>query len=85
VTYMPLEEPEEEGEILVGMGLYDTPDKSETDPELDNYRTSTSHLLGTTYRQGIGLTLEKAWAPPVKDDDDEEDAGEEDADGEEQP
>lgn len=78
ITYRPLEEPEEEeGEILVGMGLYDTPDKSDTDPELDNYRTSTSQLLGTTYRKG--MMLEAAWEPPAKDDDDDDD--EEDADG----
>ena len=81
IPYQPLEEPEEEeGEILIGMGLYDAPDKTDTDPELDNYRTSASHLLGTTYRRGQGLKLEEAWEPPASDDEDDG----EDADGEEQ-
>ncbi|RYP52858.1 hypothetical protein DL768_002107 [Monosporascus sp. mg162] len=82
IPYQPLEDPEEEeeGEILVGMGLYDPPVKAETDPELDNYRTSTSQLLGTTYRRGQGLKLEEAWEPPASDDEDES----EDADGEEE-
>jgi hypothetical protein len=82
IPYQALDEPEEEGEILVGMGLYDTPGKTETDPELDRYKTTTSYLLGTTYRKGAGLKLEEAWEPP-KDDDEEAD-GEDDADGEEQ-
>ncbi|KAK6075931.1 hypothetical protein SCUP515_05752 [Seiridium cupressi] len=68
IPYQALDEPEEEGEILVGMGLYDAPDKSETDPELDHYRTTTSHLLGSTYRKGAGLKLEEAWEPPKDDD-----------------
>ncbi|KAL7625410.1 hypothetical protein AAE478_004630 [Parahypoxylon ruwenzoriense] len=85
IPYQPLEESEEEGEILVGMGLYDPPNKTETDPELDNYRTTTSQLLGTTYRGGgQGWKLEEAWEPPVTDDEEEdgEDA-EEGEDGEE--
>ncbi|KAK7749422.1 hypothetical protein SLS62_008166 [Diatrype stigma] len=85
IPYQPLEDSEEEGEILIGMGLYDAPDKADEDPELDNYRTSASHLLGTTYRRGQGLKLEEAWEPPATDDeeDDEEDDSD-DADGEEQ-
>lgn len=84
IPYQPLEEPEEEGEILVGMGLYDTPNKTETDPELDNYRTTTSQLLGTTYNRGRGQgwKLEEAWEPPASDDEDgdgdEEDESEKD-------
>ncbi|KAI1847181.1 hypothetical protein JX265_011856 [Neoarthrinium moseri] len=81
IPYQALDESEEEGEILVGMGLYDTPDKSELDPELDHYRTTTSHLLGSTYRKGAGLKLEEAWAPP-KDDEEAED--DDDAEGEDQ-
>ncbi|ORY71690.1 uncharacterized protein BCR38DRAFT_17979 [Pseudomassariella vexata] len=83
ITYQPLEEPEEEGEILFGMGLYDTPDKTETDPELDHYRTTTSHLLGSTYRRGAGLKLEEAWEPS-KEKAESDDGEEGDADGEEQ-
>ncbi|KAI5862792.1 hypothetical protein GGS23DRAFT_67292 [Durotheca rogersii] len=88
IPYQPLEEPEEEdeeGEILVGMGLYDPPNKDETDPELDSYRTTTLQLLGTTYRGGgRGWKLEEAWEPPATDDeDDAEDDGEEDDNDEE--
>ncbi|KAI0885281.1 uncharacterized protein GGS22DRAFT_163317 [Annulohypoxylon maeteangense] len=72
IPYQPLEESEEEeGEILVGMGLYDPP-KTEMDPGLDNYRTTTSQLLGTTYRRGQGWKLEEAWEPPATDDEDGE-------------
>ncbi|KAI0977380.1 hypothetical protein F4678DRAFT_12419 [Xylaria arbuscula] len=83
IPYQPLEEPdneEEEGEILVGMGLYDIPSKADTDPQLDHYRTTTSQFLGTTYRAGKGWKLEEAWEPPASDDEDAED----DADGEDQ-
>ncbi|KAH8161742.1 hypothetical protein CIB48_g6518 [Xylaria polymorpha] len=82
IPFQPLDEPEneeEEGEILVGMGLYDLPSKADTDPELDHYRMTTSQLLGTTYRSGKGWKLEEAWEPPATDDEDaEEDADDED-------
>ncbi len=82
IVYEPLEDPdEEEGEILIGMGLYDAPDKTDSDPELDNYRASASQLLGTTYRRGQGLKLEEAWEPPASDDEADDS---DDADGEEQ-
>ncbi|KAI5924306.1 hypothetical protein F4810DRAFT_136844 [Camillea tinctor] len=86
IPYQPLEEPEEEeeeeeGEILIGMGLYDPPSKGDTDPELDNYRTTTSQLLDTTYRRGKGWKLEEAWEPPAAEEDEDE---EDDADGETQ-
>ncbi|KAI0024338.1 hypothetical protein F4780DRAFT_594994 [Xylariomycetidae sp. FL0641] len=80
IPYEPLEEPEEEGEVLVGMGLYDPPSKTDEDPELGNYHASTSQLLGTTYRTGKGWKLEEAWEPPASDDEDSED----DAQGEDQ-
>ncbi|KAI1155739.1 hypothetical protein F4825DRAFT_9809 [Nemania diffusa] len=83
ISYQPLEEhnnEEEEGEILVGMGLYDLPTKTDTDPELDYYHTTTSRLLDTTYRSGKGWKLEEAWEPPATDDEDSE----EDADGDDQ-
>ncbi|KAI1776064.1 hypothetical protein F4818DRAFT_440438 [Hypoxylon cercidicola] len=70
IPYQPLEEPEEEGEIFEALGLYDTP-KTDMDPELDNYRTTTSQLLGSTYR-GKGWKLEEAWEPPASDDEDGE-------------
>lgn len=80
IPYQALDEPEEEGEILIGMGLYDAPDKSDSDPELDHYRTSTCQLLGTTYRKGAGLKLEEAWEPPKEEEDDDETNEEEEED-----
>jgi hypothetical protein len=83
IPYQALDEPEEEGEILVGMGLYD--EKTDEDPELDHYRTSTSDLLGSTYRKGAGLKLEEAWEPPKEDDESSnEDEDEEEEDAEEE-
>ncbi|KAK1594858.1 uncharacterized protein LY79DRAFT_668459 [Colletotrichum navitas] len=83
IPYQPLDEPEEEGEILVGMGLYDAPDKYEQDPQLDASRSAMSSLLGAPYRPqegtGKGLKLEESWQPPDSDD---EDADQDDADGE---
>jgi hypothetical protein len=76
VSCEQLEDTEEEGEILVGMGLYDAPDKHDEDPQLNNYRSTVSSLLGSAYRPmeptGKGLTLEEAWEPPQSDDDDDE-------------
>ncbi|KAI9158701.1 hypothetical protein HJFPF1_06699 [Paramyrothecium foliicola] len=73
--YQDLEEPEEEGEILVGMGLYDPPEKYHEDPHLNNYRSTVSSLLGSTFRpkepQGKGLKLEETWEPPKSDDEDD--------------
>jgi hypothetical protein len=72
-----LDDQEDDGEILVGMGLYDTPEKYQPeDPQLNNYRSTVSSLLGSTFRAreptGKGLTLEQAWEPPKSDDEDEE-------------
>lgn len=86
IPYEPLQGSDDEGEILVGMGLYEDPEKTESDPWLDNYRRTTSELLGTTYRRvGQGLKLEESWEPPASDDenDDEDSSSERDADGEE--
>ncbi|KAM5342603.1 hypothetical protein ACJ41O_013569 [Fusarium nematophilum] len=87
IPYQALEEPlEEEGEILVGMGLYDTPDKYEQDPQLNNYRSTVSSLLGSTFRghepRGKGLKLEETWEPPKSDEeDDDEEEDEEEQEG----
>lgn len=73
---------EDEGEILVGMGLYDKPDKYSEDPQLNNYRSTVSSLLGSTFKgcepQGKGLKLEETWEPPKAEEDEEEDDDEED-------
>ncbi|KAH7033279.1 uncharacterized protein B0I36DRAFT_321114 [Microdochium trichocladiopsis] len=87
IPYEPLQASEDEGEILVGMGLYEDPEKTEDDPWLDNYRITTSELLGTTYRRvGQGLKLEESWEPPASDDENDGDdsSSDRDADGEEQ-
>ncbi|POR35234.1 Uncharacterized protein TPAR_04562 [Tolypocladium paradoxum] len=86
VPYQALDELEEEGEILVGMGLYDAPEKFEEDPQLDNYRSTVSSLLGSSLRphepRGKGLKLEETWEPPKSDDGDEEEEEEDDDDSE---
>jgi len=81
--------PEDDGEILCGMGLYDSPDIGKTftsDPQLDSYRSSMmSQMLGPTYRKestGKGLKLEETWNPPPSDDENEEDDAEQDGEGE---
>ncbi|KAF4998075.1 hypothetical protein FGRMN_3438 [Fusarium graminum] len=82
--YQALEDAsEEEGEILVGMGLYDAPEKYNEDPQLNNYRSTVSSLLGSSFRsqepRGKGLKLEETWEPPKSDEEeDEEDEEEED-------
>lgn len=78
-------EDEEEGEVLVGMGLYDTSDKYEEDPQLNNYRSTAGSLLGASYQRkeptGKGLKLEETWVPPQSDDSgDDEDEGSDDDD-----
>ena len=75
--YEPLAESEDDGEILVGMGLYDTPDKHEADPGLNNYRSTLSSLFGggapnVPGQGGKGLKLEETWQPPESDDEDED-------------
>lgn len=76
------DEPEDEGEILVGMGLYDTPDKYDEDPQLNNYRSTATSLFGSSYRSmeptGKGLKLEETWEPPKSDDEEEEDDDDDD-------
>lgn len=88
IPYHPLSESEDEGEELIGMGLYDAPEqtKSSLDPRLDNYRTMMNQLLGSNYRRpeptGKGLKLEETWNPPPSDDE-EDDDDEQDGEGEE--
>lgn len=94
IPYHSLSDSEPEGEILQGLGLYDTPEISKvpsSDPQLDNYRSLVmSQLLGTAYRKtepestGKGLKLEETWNPPPSDDDDDEDDDEQDGEGEDE-
>ena len=87
---VPSPEDDTDGEILVGMGLYDPPEKSgqDVDPTLQSYRSSVAQLLGAAYTEpppaGKGLKLEDAWEPPENMDDDEDEDDERDAEGEEQ-
>lgn len=87
IPYQPLESDEEEGEILYGMGLYDTPEKPDIDTQLGYHRSTISSLLGNAYTYpeptGKGLKLEDAWEPPASDDEDSQE-GDDDAEGEEQ-
>lgn len=89
IPYHSLDDQEEEGEILVGMGLYDTLEKpSLPDLQLEQYKTAMmSQYLGSTCRTaesiGKGLKLEETWQPPNSDEeeDDEDKDGERDAEG----
>jgi hypothetical protein len=79
IPYHPLSD-SDDGEELIGMGLYDTPEPAKappSDPQLDNYRTlMMSHLLGAGRRiepTGKGLKLEETWNPPLSDDEEEDD------------
>lgn len=80
-AYGALDKAEEEGEVLVGMGLYDAPEKLEEDPQLKNYRSTVSSLLGSSFRRqeprGKGLKLEETWEPPKSEDGDEDEDAEE--------
>jgi hypothetical protein len=90
IPYHPLSDDEPEGEELIGMGLYDSPEVAKTpssDPHLDNYRsTMISQLWGSPHRlpepTGKGLKLEETWSPPASDDGDDEDDDERDGEGE---
>jgi hypothetical protein len=81
IPYHPLSDDEPEGEELIGMGLYDSPEVAKTpssDPHLDNYRSlMISQFLGSGYRRpepvGKGLKLEETWEPPASDDEEDED------------
>lgn len=60
------QEEEEEGDILIGLGLYDPPEKYPYHGE--------GGMLGASFEpQGKGLKLEDAWEPPASEDEDEED------------
>jgi hypothetical protein len=84
ISYHGLEQPaEQEGEILVGMGLYDAPDKYDHDMSLNNYRSTMSSLLGGNRSPGKGLKLEETWEPPESDDDEDDDEGDDEGDDEE--
>jgi hypothetical protein len=91
-AYQPLihddeNDDEPEGEILYGMGLYDTPAHGK-DSSL--HESVVHSLLGGAkdHREeadtgkGLGLKLEDAWEPPVSEDEDEEGNDDDDDDGE---
>jgi hypothetical protein len=88
IPYHPLDDSESTGEELIGMGLYDTPEKAPpSDPHLDNYRAlMMTQLLGPAYRKqeptGKGLKLEETWNPPTSDDGEEGEDAEDDEDAE---
>ncbi|ESZ96525.1 hypothetical protein SBOR_3027 [Sclerotinia borealis F-4128] len=89
IPYHSLSGDELEGEELIGMGLYDTPDHSKTspsDPQLDNYRMMSSQHFGNSYRRPEparkSLRLEETWQPPCERDDDKDD--EDDGEGEDE-
>lgn len=90
LPYHSLLDDEQGGEELIGLGLYDTPEKAAPlDPQLDNYRNlMMSQLMGPPPRKveqtGKGLKLEETWNPPASDEgeDEEEDDDDDDDDDE---
>ncbi|KAH8664031.1 hypothetical protein BX600DRAFT_512101 [Xylariales sp. PMI_506] len=84
ITYEALNEPEDEGEVLIGMGLYDAPSKDDDGSEFTGFKTTASILFGTTNRKGAGLKLEEAWEPPKEDDEEEEEEGDVDDDADQE-
>lgn len=89
IPYHSLDDDEDDGEILVGMGLYDTHEKeSLPDLQLGQYRSVLmSQYMSSAPRgaepAGKGLKLEETWEPPASDVGEEEDDqdGDNDADG----
>lgn len=66
-------EEEEEGDILIGLGLYDPPEKPSCHEE--------GGLFSAIFEpKGKGLKLEDAWEPPASDDEEENEDGEGDDD-----
>ena len=80
---------EDDGEVLVGLGLYSSPDKAVPKPVVDErladmYRRAGVQLDNTDEKTaGKGLKLEDSWAPPAEDDE-ENDDNDDDADGEDE-
>lgn len=89
IPYQPLEEDDddENGEILYGMGLYDTPEKP-VDAHIQYHRSAISSLLGSSFAcpepTGKGLKLEDAWEPPASDGEESEQGDDDDAEGDAQ-
>jgi hypothetical protein len=89
IPYTSLDDEEADGEELIGMGLYDTPEKSAPrDSQLDQYRAlMMTQLLGPGYNKneptGKGLKLEETWNPPRSDDGEDDDGEGEDDDSSE--
>lgn len=67
-----VEDDEDDGDILVGLGLYDPPEHLH------------GGLLGASFEPtGKGLKLEDAWEPPAEEEDDEDEEAD-DAESEEE-
>lgn len=84
IPYHSLSDDDQDGEELVGMGLYDAPEKAAPlDPQLDNYRAlMMSQFLGPQYAKQEparkGLKLEETWNPPASDDEEDGESEEDD-------
>ncbi|KAL6855757.1 hypothetical protein J3F83DRAFT_454429 [Trichoderma novae-zelandiae] len=84
-AFQVVDEPEEEGEVLVGLGLYDTPGKYVED---SSYTFRGFSELGTPMlpREPTGkrLKLAEGWVPPSPPDDEDEDDEEEEEEEEDE-
>lgn len=71
--------PRKESDELIGMGLYDVPDRHSW--SLDSIMDGPTSLLATRpLSMGKGLKLEETWEPPEEEDSDSEEADEDDDD-----
>ena len=94
IPYHSFSDSESDGEILQGLGLYDSPEITKSPPtvsQFDSYGALVmSQVLGTPYRKtesestGKGLKLEETWNPPSDDEGDDETDDEQDGDGEDE-
>ncbi|KAL1855397.1 hypothetical protein VTK73DRAFT_8543 [Phialemonium thermophilum] len=79
IPFEPLQDEQTEGgEVLYGMGLYDTPEKPVVGSQLPHSHSTTSLFsCACTYTEptGKGLKLEDAWEPPAMDDEDSDQEG----------
>lgn len=74
-----LDNQEDEGEVLVGLGLYSAPEKTPVKPVVDShlaelYARAGMPVLEEKNKAGKGLKLEETWEPPKEEESDGDDA-----------
>lgn len=76
---------DDDSEVLVGMGLYDSPEKGEEQRMIEYGPVVSMSRFGRgNETSGKGLKLEETWEPPAAEDEEEQDAEGEEEDEPEQ-